>query len=94
MHSGCMLITRLPVDQFHYRQFRYLNLEDAVAQAKRDGAAVPDTGLPIADADLAEYGISRVSMDYLHYRQYQYTNLKNALAQAKWSEQKKSDVVP
>jgi hypothetical protein len=29
-------IKRVPLDYFHYRQFRYTNLEDAVAQAKRD----------------------------------------------------------
>lgn len=30
-------ITRIPVDHFYYREFRYTNLRDAVAQAKRDG---------------------------------------------------------
>lgn len=29
-------ITRVPVDYFHYRQYRYTNLKDAVAQAERD----------------------------------------------------------
>lgn len=29
-------ITRVPVDYFHYRGFRYTNLSDAIAQAKRD----------------------------------------------------------
>ena len=29
-------IIRVPVDYFHYRQFRYTNLEDALAQAKCD----------------------------------------------------------
>lgn len=29
-------IVRIPVDYFHYRQFRYTNLRDAIAQAKRD----------------------------------------------------------
>jgi len=28
-------ITRVPVDYFHYKQYRYTNLADAVAQAKR-----------------------------------------------------------
>lgn len=28
-------ITRVPVDYFHYGEFRYTNLKDAVAQAKR-----------------------------------------------------------
>ena len=28
-------ITRVPVDYFHYGKYRYTNLEDAVAEAKR-----------------------------------------------------------
>ena len=31
-------INRIPVDYFHYREFRYTNLADAIAQAKRDEA--------------------------------------------------------
>ena len=30
-------IVRVPADTFHYRQYRYAKLSDAVAQAKRDG---------------------------------------------------------
>jgi|GEM_PF-1042588 len=29
-------ITCVPVNFFHYREFRYANLTDAIAQAKRD----------------------------------------------------------
>jgi hypothetical protein len=29
-------ITRVPTDSFRYREFRYMNLRDALAQAKRD----------------------------------------------------------
>lgn len=29
-------ITRVPADQFHYREFRYGRLSDAIAQAERD----------------------------------------------------------
>ena len=29
-------IKRVPVDYFHYGQFRYTNLKDAIAQAERD----------------------------------------------------------
>ena len=32
-------ITRVPTDSFLYREFRYTELEDAVAQAKRDADA-------------------------------------------------------
>lgn len=28
-------ITRIPVDYFHFKEFRYSNLEDAIAQARR-----------------------------------------------------------
>jgi hypothetical protein len=28
-------ITRVPINYFHYKQYRYTNLADAVAQAKR-----------------------------------------------------------
>lgn len=30
-------IKKVPVDYFHYQGFRYTNLKDAIAQAKRDG---------------------------------------------------------
>jgi len=29
-------ITRVPADQFHYKNYRYSRLGDAIAQAKRD----------------------------------------------------------
>jgi len=29
-------ISRIPADHFHYRQYRYTNLKDAIAQAERD----------------------------------------------------------
>lgn len=32
-------ITRVPADMFHYREYRYARLSDAVAQAKRDAKA-------------------------------------------------------
>jgi hypothetical protein len=31
-------ITKVPAYQYHYREWRYSNLDDAIAQAKRDGA--------------------------------------------------------
>jgi hypothetical protein len=37
-------ITRVPVDYFHYKEFRYTNLEDAIAQATRqNGSATIST---------------------------------------------------
>ena len=33
-------ITRVPVDYFHYKEFRYTNLDDAIAQATRQNGAV------------------------------------------------------
>jgi len=32
-------ITRVPVDYFHYQEFRYTNLDDAIAQATRQNGA-------------------------------------------------------
>ena len=31
-------ITRVPVDYFHYKEFRYSQLADAIAEARRDEA--------------------------------------------------------
>lgn len=31
-------ITRVPADRYHYKEWRYSNLADAVAQARRDAA--------------------------------------------------------
>jgi hypothetical protein len=37
-------IARVPVDYFHYREFQYTNLDDAIAQATRqNGAATIST---------------------------------------------------
>jgi hypothetical protein len=75
-------ITRVPVDYYHYKEFRYTNLDDAIAQAKRDR---PADGLPYPDAGdaLHVYGITRVPVDYYHYREFRYTNLDDAIAQAR-----------
>jgi hypothetical protein len=37
-------ITRVPTDYFYYKGYRYTNLEDAIAQAKRLHPAVPSNG--------------------------------------------------
>ena len=37
-------ITRVPTDYFHYKEYRYTNLADAIAQAKRQHPAVPSDG--------------------------------------------------
>ena len=34
-------IMRVPADRFHYREYRYGKLSDAVAQAKRDAITGP-----------------------------------------------------
>ena len=44
-------IIRVPTESFHYREFRYSNLQDALAQAKRDAEngrqrASPETASP------------------------------------------------
>lgn len=38
-------IVRVPADIFRYREYRYTNLQDALAQAKRDAGAAQHTGL-------------------------------------------------
>jgi hypothetical protein len=37
-------ITRVPTDYFHYKEYRYTSLDDAIAQAKRQHPAVPSDG--------------------------------------------------
>ena len=32
-------ITRVPIDYFHYKAYRYTSLDDAIAQAKREHPA-------------------------------------------------------
>lgn len=39
-------ITRVQVDHFHYKEYRYTNLKDAVAQAKRDQRTVGSDRFP------------------------------------------------
>jgi hypothetical protein len=39
-------ITRVPADIFHYREYRYARLADALAQAKRDAKEVGDLAGP------------------------------------------------
>ena len=34
-------ITRVPTDYFHYKEYRYTSLNDAIAQAKRQHLVVP-----------------------------------------------------
>jgi hypothetical protein len=78
-------ITHVPVDCFHYGDFRYTNLEDAVAQAKRQQP--PNESSPIISSqgteEMAKYGITRVPVDYYYYGGFRYTNLEDAVAEAK-----------
>jgi len=37
-------ISRVPTDSFRYRDFRYTNLQDALAQAKRDAESQRQVG--------------------------------------------------
>ena len=37
-------ITRVPTDYFYYKEYRYTNLDDAIAQAKHQHPAVPSEG--------------------------------------------------
>jgi uroporphyrinogen-III synthase len=80
-------ITRVPVDYFHHGIFRYTNLEDAVAQAKREQRSKDPRRVvspsPETTEELAKYGITRVPVDYFYYGRYRYTNLEDAVAEAK-----------
>ena len=38
-------IARVPVDWFHFREFRYNNLKDAIAEAKRQEARDLEQGV-------------------------------------------------
>jgi hypothetical protein len=78
-------ITRVPVDYFHYREFRYTNLEDAVAAAKRQQPVNASTPAPSPKTaeELAKFGITRVPVNYFYYGGYRYTNLEDAIAEAK-----------
>jgi hypothetical protein len=78
-------ITRVPVDYFHYKEYRYTNLEDAVAQATRQEH--PNESRPAISPEgteeMAKYGITRVPIDYFYYGGFRYTNLEDAVAEAK-----------
>jgi hypothetical protein len=78
-------ITCVPVDYFHYASFRYTNLEDAVAQAKRQQPPKDSRPAisPEITEEMAKYGITRVPVDYFYYGKYRYTNLEDAVAEAK-----------
>jgi hypothetical protein len=79
-------ITRVPADHFQYGEFRYTNLEDAVAQAKRQHPpkeSSPASTSPESTEELAKYGITRVPVDYFYYGGFRYTNLEDAVAEAK-----------
>ena len=48
-------ITRVPTDYFHYKEYRYTSLADAIAQAKRQHPAVRSDGRE-NDLDHADMG--------------------------------------
>jgi hypothetical protein len=37
-------ITRVPTNYFHYKEYRYTSLDDALAEAKRQQPVVPSDG--------------------------------------------------
>ena len=78
-------ITCVPVDYFHFGSFRYTNLKDAIAEAKRrqipkDSAQVIG---PESSEEMLKFGITCVPVDYFYYKSFRYTNLKDAIAGAK-----------
>jgi hypothetical protein len=80
-------ITRVATDYFHWREFRYTSLKDAVAQAKRAQANQSlnksSSISPEPNDEMMTYGISRVPVDNFCYREFRYTNLNDAVTQAK-----------
>jgi hypothetical protein len=44
-------IVRVPADIFRYREFRYTNLQDAIAQAKLDAARGQRTGTRLQEPE-------------------------------------------
>lgn len=81
-------ITRVLVDYFHWREFRYTNQNDAIAQAKRAQAKESvnkssSTNSPKVNDELTPFGITRIPVDYFCYREFRYTNVKDAVGQAK-----------
>jgi endonuclease YncB( thermonuclease family) len=61
-------ITRIPVDYFHYGDFRYTNLEDALAQAKRQRPNESSPAVSLGGTDeMARYGITRVPVDHFYW---------------------------
>jgi len=81
-------ITRVPVDYFQWHEFRYGNLDDALAQAKRapteqspgksSSAVSPDN-----EDEMLRYAITRIPVDNFYVREFRYTNLNDAIAQAR-----------
>ena len=77
-------IRRVRVDYFHWQGFRYANLADAVAQAKRsqtkelsnDFSTSPEPGDEML---MQQYAITRSSVDHFHWRGYRYTNADDAI---------------
>ena len=85
-------ITRVPLDRFHWREFRYTNLADAVAQAERaqSNQSSQESNLPASpeaedEVLMRKYAITRVPAEYFCYQEFRYTNVNDAIAQAKRS---------
>lgn len=85
-------IARVPVDYFHWRDFRYTKLTDAVAQAKHaqqtDQCSQESNSSINPEAEdqvMRRYAITRIPIDYFYWRDFRYSNVEDAMAQAKRS---------
>ena len=85
-------ITRVPLNRFHWREFRYTNLADAVAQAERaqSNQSSQESNLPASSETedevlMRKYAVTRVPAEYFCYQEFRYTNVNDAIAQAKRS---------
>lgn len=79
-------IRRVRVDYFHWRDFRYASLADAVAQAKRSQTKElsndfsNETSAELGDEMLMQrHAISRRSVDHFLWQDYRYTNAEDAI---------------
>lgn len=76
-------VTRGVVQHFFYRGFRYGNLADALAQARRDRGPSADAESLSQVDEMASYGITQSSSDCYWCDGFRYTTLEDALAQAR-----------
>jgi hypothetical protein len=77
-------ITRVPINYYHYKGYRYTNQNDALAEIERQqpkSDAIME-GRHKNKGKMIDSEIIRVPVNNFCYKDYRYTNLKDAIAQA------------